>query len=189
MEVGQFYAKDRAAWRAWLSKNHDKAQSIWLVYDKGKDRKLDYEEIVLEALCYGWVDSTAGTVSDTQAKIYVARRKPRSAWAKTNKARVEKLMAAGLMQPAGLQSIEIAKTNGAWDALNKSDNLELPPELINLLARHPAARKNFEAFPPSSKKLILEWIYSAKQDITRQKRVTETVELAEQNIRAHHYRQ
>jgi len=189
LEPQSFYAAHRAAWRQWLATHHTTEQALWVLYDKGKDSKLTYEDIVEEALCFGWVDSKAGAVSGTQTKLYVARRNPKSAWAKTNKARIEKLTKAGRMQPAGLEAVRIAKESGAWDLLTKSDNLELPPELTALLQKHPSAKANFETFPPSSKKMILEWIYTAKRDETKQKRIEETVQLAQQNIRAHHARQ
>ena len=185
----EFYAPDRPAWREWLETHHDSEQSVWLVFDKGPGRKLSYDEIVEEALCFGWVDSIPGKVSDTQSKLYVSRRKPKSAWSKANKDRIERLTAAGLMAPAGIAAVELAKSSGTWDALNASDRLEMPQELADLLDQHPKAQTFYEAMSPSSKKIILEWIYSAKTNATRTKRIVETVELAEQGIKAHHYRQ
>lgn len=189
MNVETFYAKDRAAWRDWLSKHHDMQQAVWLVYDKGAHRTLSYDDIVEEALCFGWVDSKPGTVSTTQSKLYLSKRKQRSAWSKSNKLRIEKLTESGLMRPAGLQAVAIAKQNGSWDALNKSDNFELPTELSTMLSANTAAKAFYDALSPSSKRIILEWIYSAKKEETRRARIIETVELAEKGIKAHHYRQ
>ncbi len=72
------YIKDREAWRSWLATNGEAAQAVWLVFDKGKDRKLSWQDIVEEALCFGWIDSRPGKVSDSQSKIYVSKRKPKS---------------------------------------------------------------------------------------------------------------
>lgn len=182
--VSEFYAKDRAAWRQWLVEHHETETGIWLVFDKGPGRKLQWSDVVKEALCFGWIDGRANKVSDTQSKIYVSKRKPKGMWSKVNKAHVENLIAAGLMMPAGLAAIERAKENGAWDILNNSDNLILPPELESEFAKHPVARENFEGFAPSSKRLLLHWIYDAKTDATRQKRVTQTVESAERGEKA-----
>ncbi|HSW79959.1 MAG TPA: hypothetical protein VLG47_04240 [Candidatus Saccharimonadales bacterium] len=114
-DAKEIYVVDRAAWRAWLSENHDKVESVWLIFDKGKDRTITYDEIVEEALCFGWIDSRGGSVDDTKSKLYMAKRKPKSNWSESNKIRVENLKKQGLMTPAGEVAIKIAKTNGQWE--------------------------------------------------------------------------
>lgn len=188
-EAGAFYARDWAAWRAWLAEHHASEQSVWLIYDKGRDRRLTYDDIVEEALCFGWVDSKPGKVSETQSKLYISRRKPRSAWSQANKDRITKLRRDGLLTPAGDEAVRVAQANGAWDQLRASDALAEPRELTLALDAHAAARTFYDAMPPSSRRIILEWIYSAKTDATRQRRIDETVDLAARGIRAHHYRQ
>jgi uncharacterized protein YdeI (YjbR/CyaY-like superfamily) len=175
----EFYAKDRAAWREWLMHHHDTEIAVWLIYDKGVGRKLQWTDVVQEALCFGWIDGRAGKVSETQSKIYVSKRKPKGVWSKINKAHIENLIANDQMMPAGLAAIKLAKENGAWDTLNNSDNFIFPPELETQFKKYPTARTNFEAFSPSSKRLILQWIYDAKTDATRHNRVTQTVESAQ----------
>lgn len=183
--VKHFYAKDRAAWRKWLEQNHDKESSVWLVYDKGLARNMSWEDIVQESLCFGWVDSTAGKFSDTQSKIYISRRRLNSAWSKINKAHVDNLIKTGLMKPAGMATIEHAKANGAWDILNRSDNMEIPKQLQTLLDKNPEAKKNFTAFSDSAKRIILAWIYSAKREETMLSRINKTVEMAAKNQKTH----
>lgn len=114
--VTKFYARDRAAWRKWLIKNHDKEQSVWLVYDKkvaGKNRLLTYDDMVEEAICFGWIDSLMRSLSDIQAMQHYSKRKPKGEWSKLNKSRIEKLTKAKLMRPAGFAAISIAKENGS----------------------------------------------------------------------------
>ena len=130
------HADDRATWRAWLEANHATASGAWLVTWKassGRAIDLDYEAAVLEALCFGWVDSTGGRFDDERGRLYFAPRKVRSAWAATNKARVEHLIADGLMAPAGLAAIERAKANGSWEILDSVERLEVPPDLAAAL--------------------------------------------------------
>ncbi|MCX7345108.1 MAG: YdeI/OmpD-associated family protein [Alphaproteobacteria bacterium] len=81
----------RADWRRWLEEHHAKSGSIWLISWKKRHggRHVSYDDIVEEALCFGWVDSTGGHVDDERGKLYFAPRKPRSVWAASNKARVE----------------------------------------------------------------------------------------------------
>lgn len=187
--IENFYAKNRKQWREWLKKNHKRKQSVWLIFDKGKHRKLSYDDIVEEALCFGWVDSKPGKLNDKQSKLYISQRKSNSAWSKVNKNRIKKLIESKLIEPAGITAMEIAKENGAWNKLNKSDNFQIPKELEDLLSKNTKARKSYESFPPSSKKIILEWIYNAKKEETRMKRIKETVDLAALGIKANHYRQ
>lgn len=187
----QFYAKDRHEWRAWLEANHATAPGIWLIYYKkesGKPR-VDYADAVEEALCFGWVDSKPNMLDDERYMQLFSPRKAKSPWSKLNKSRVEKLIAQGLMMPAGLEKIEAAKQDGSWTAYDAIEELAVPPDLEEALAENEAARINFDAFPPSSKKNILWWIESAKRPETRAKRIEETVRLAAQNIKANHYRQ
>lgn len=159
------------------------------MYDKGANRTLTYDDIVEVALCFGWIDSRPGKVSDTQSKIYVSKRKPKSAWSKSNKIRIDKLKRENLIQPPGLAAVQTAKANGAWDALNKSDNYIIPHGLAELFKNNTVAAENFAEFSNSSKRIILEWIYSAKQEATKIKRIKQTVELSEKGIKANHYRQ
>ena len=58
----QVYVKNRKEWRNWLSQHHDKSNGIWLVFYKKHTGKatLEYDEMVEEALCFGWIDSKQG---------------------------------------------------------------------------------------------------------------------------------
>jgi len=188
-EFESVFPKSRAAWRQWLEKNHRQSESIWLIIPKKESglQGVTVDEAVEEALCFGWVDSLPNKVDDKRFKLLLSPRKPKSNWSKVNKDRVEKLIAAGLMTEAGLKIIEEAKRNGKWEALDKITALELPNDLKKAFSKNKKARDHFNAFPPSTKRGILEWILNAKKEETRQKRIAETVRLAEQNIRANQY--
>ena len=118
----------------------------------------------------------------------MAPRKSKSAWSAVNKRRVEELVASGAMHPAGMAAIDAAKAEGSWIALNRSDALELPADLLGAFDRHEGSRANWDGFPPGVRKQILGWVYSAKRQETRAKRVEETASLAAQNERANHWR-
>jgi uncharacterized protein YdeI (YjbR/CyaY-like superfamily) len=178
----------RKALRQWLQKHHEKHSAIWLVTFKKPDvRYIPYDEIVEEVLCFGWIDSLPRKLDDKRSMLLLAPRKPRSAWSGLNKQRVGKLMAAGLMRPAGLAAIETAKASGTWNKLDAVENLTIPKDLAACLKGK--ARENFDAFPRSVKRGILEWIEQAKKPETRQKRIEETVTKAAGNIRANQWRQ
>ena len=184
----EVFAKDREALRAWLSKHHTSDEGIWLVFYKGDKRTLSYDDIVEEALAFGWVDSKPGKVDAEKTKLYLSPRNPTSNWSALNKRRVAKLQDEGLMTKAGLELVAIAKENGSWDALNDVDNLVIPDDLAEEFDKYDAAKANFKAFPPSTQRGILEWIFNAKRDATRQKRIAETARLAQDNERANQWR-
>lgn len=179
-------ADDRATWHAWLEANHAAVRGAWLVTWRGRSGRvgLDYEAAIEEALCFGWVDSTGGRVDEDRGKLYFAPRKPRSAWAATNKARVERLMDEGRMAPAGLAAIERAKANGSWDVLDTVERLEVPSDLVAALAADPVAAANFAAFPPSSRKTLLGWVALARRPETRASRIAQITAAAARNERA-----
>ena len=181
---------DRAAWRLWLSRHHTADAGVWLtVHKKGSTSgSLSYEEAVREALCFGWIDSTAYRLDDERYLLWMAPRKPRSGWSAVNKGRIESLLADGLITDAGLAVIEAAKADGSWQALDRSDPLEVPDDLQEAFARHACSRASWDGFPPGVRKQILEWIYSAKREETRAGRVEETASLAAKGERAHQWR-
>ncbi len=178
-------------WRAWLAEHHQRDKGVWLVmYKKATGKaQVDYEAAVAEALCFGWIDSKGNKLDDERSLLWFAPRKSRSGWSRPNKERIERMMAAGRMTSAGLAKIEAAKADGSWEALDAIENLEVPADLVAALAQYPTAPANFDSFPRSVKRAILEWIANAKRAETRAKRVAETAQLAEQNIRANQWRQ
>ncbi len=185
-DAPQVQADDRATWRAWLEANHASARGVWLVTWRPRSGRigLDYEAAIGEALCFGWVDSTGGRLDDERGKLYFAPRKPRSVWAASNKARVERLIRDGRMAPAGLAAIERAKANGSWEILDSVERLEVPRDLATALERHPPAAVNFAAFPPSARKMLLGWVAIAVRPETRAARIAEVAQAAARNERA-----
>lgn len=143
-EYKRVQPKTRAEWRRWLARHHDSAPGVWFVAWKKSRGNVSpsYDEQVEKALCFGWVDSRPQKVNDERAALLFTPRKPRSGWAGTNKTRVERLIADGKMQPAGLAKIEAAKRDGSWDALTASEALDEPAELVAGLRRDATARRH-----------------------------------------------
>jgi len=185
----QVYVADRAAWRRWLAEHHATSPGIWLVFDKKSSRpdRLAYGDAVEEALCYGWIDSTVRTLDDARYVQLMAPRKPKSTWSRSNKVRVERLIAQGLMAAPGLASIERAQANGAWASLDEVEALVVPKDLTKALRALPGAAKNFAAFSPSARKGYLHWISQAKRPETRAHRVTHVAQFAASNQKSRHF--
>jgi len=182
----QVTIRSRAEWRRWLTKHHATAQGVWIVvYRRESGRPtIPQAELVEEALCFGWIDSTARKLDDDRREQLMTPRRARSRWSSINRERIERLTEAGLMRPAGFAAIEAAKANGNWDALDPVERLEEPEELRQALDANPRARSNWNGFPPSAKRVILGWISTAKRPETRTKRITQTVSEAAAGRRA-----
>ena len=190
LQINAIHPLTRAEWRAWPEDNHGRAEGVWLIsYKKttGKPR-IEYDEAVEEALCYGWIDSKPNKLDAERSLLWFAPRKTGTGRSKPNKERVAKLLAAGLMAPAGLAKIAAAQADGSWYALDAVEALEIPSDLDQASAGNPTARRYFDAFPRSVKRGILEWIATAKRPETRARRVEETVTLAAKNVRANQWR-
>lgn len=183
-------APTRAEWRQWLAHNHAVEKSVWLkIYKKTSSTpSVTYDEAVNEALCFGWIDSLARKGDDRHYLQFFTKCNPKSNWSRVNKAKVEKLTAAGLMTDAGQAMIDLAKRTGTWTALDDVENLVSPPDLQERLDANPVAKGHFGGFPRSVKRGMLEWLLNAKSSVTRAKRIAEIVTLAERNERANQYR-
>lgn len=186
-EYKQFHPKSREAWRDWLQKNHALSEGIWFVYYKkesGKPR-VNYDEAVEEALCFGWIDSLPRKLDEQRSMLKFTPRKPRSVWSELNKMRIEKLIAEKRMMPPGLEKIEQAKKDGSWHTLSASDEQAkkntLPADLQKALQKNKKALENFLAFSLSYRKQFLSWIDSAKKSETRNARIQQTVLMAAAN--------
>lgn len=188
--IQTFYPPTQIAWREWLQKHHETEKAVWLIYYKRGSGvpSIDWGQAVEEALCFGWIDSKAVKRDKESYYQFYCPRKPKSGWSKKNKETVTRLINEGRMEPAGMAAIELAKKTGTWNALDEIEACIVPEDLQAALDHNPAALTHWTAFPPSSKKIILYWVMSAKRAETREKRIRETVELAAQNIRANHYR-
>jgi uncharacterized protein YdeI (YjbR/CyaY-like superfamily) len=180
----------RAEWREWLLANHLRTTGVWLVsYKKatGKPR-FEYDDAVEEALCFGWVDSKPKKLDEERTLLWFAPRRTGTGWSRPNKMRIERMTQAGLMVEAGIRKVEQAKRDGSWTKLDAVEDLHIPSDLGQALAALPSAAENFEQFPRSARRGILEWIANAKTPETRAKRVDETARLASRNERANQWR-
>ena len=185
-DLAEVYAPDQAAWRTWLRENHTSSPGVWLVYYKKEsgEPSVTWDEAVEEALCYGWIDSKVNRVDERRYKQVFTPRKAGSVWSKVNKERLERLIAAGKMTPAGQIKIDQAKADGSWTFLDSVENLEVPDDLMNALRERDPALENFSAFPDGSKKQILLWIKTAKKGETRAKHIRDVVRSAARGERA-----
>ena len=176
--------RSRKAWRAWLKQNHASSDGIWLVYAKKHTGipSLTYAEAVEEALCFGWIDSLVHPVDETLYKQIFTPRKEKSAWSALNRKRVEQLIASRQMTAAGMKMIELAKSNGQWDAHAKTEAMDMPAELTQALNTNAAAKKNWPTYTTSQQKAFLRMVDGAKTAETRAKRVARVIDILSQKM-------
>ncbi len=171
-------------WRVWLQEHHATEHELWLVFYKKHTGKasLVYEDAVLEALCFGWIDGNLKRIDDEKHMVRFSPRRKNSIWSATNKKRVAKLVAEGRMMHVGLAKVEEAKENGQWDRAEVQRAVpEVPSELKKALTGNKAAKRYFDSLAPSYRKQFIWWITSAKRGDTRRKRVTEAIRLLSEN--------
>ena len=143
---------------------------------------MSYNDAVEEALCYGWIDSLMHPIDESLYKQVFTPRKAKSVWSAANKARVERLIAAGLMTAAGMALVALAKKTGQWSALDHAASLTMPPELQQAIDANAAARKNWPLYSPGMRKGFLYRVASAKRPETRAKHIREIVDIVARKV-------
>lgn len=181
-----YHAESREAWRAWLEANHDRERGAWLCTWKRETGRPVFPDpaAVEESLCFGWIDSTAGTLDEERRLQLMTPRRPRSGWTRLNRQRVDEQERLGRMTDAGRRAVEVAQANGWWLLMDPVEDLIEPDELARALDEVPAARAAWDAFPPSSRKQMLWWVVTAAKPETRDRRIGRIVSDAEQGRRA-----
>ena len=189
-EISTFYPSTRKKWRAWLQKNHVKAQCVWVVCYKQKSSKptIRWSDAVEEALCFGWIDSVRKSLDDEKFVQFFSKRKGVSTWSKVNKEKVQQLIDGGHMTAAGLASIELAKQNGSWTILDQVEELIIPDDLEQAFKTKKGSKEFFLSLSKSVRKMILQWLMFAKREETRKKRIAEIAMCAGKKLKPQQFR-
>ncbi len=172
--------KSAKAWETWLAKQHAKSDGLWLQLAK-KDSGIasaTYAEAVEVALCYGWIDGLKRPLDDIYWIQRFTPRRPRSRWSAINKAKVEALIEAGRMRPAGLREVDAARADGRWEASYPgAATMQVPEDFAVALAKRPKARAAFEALSRTNRYAFLFRVHDAKRPETRARRIAQFVEM------------
>jgi uncharacterized protein YdeI (YjbR/CyaY-like superfamily) len=186
--MNTFLARTSAEWRAWLEQHGRTEREVWLVihHKDSATPSVRYHEAIEHALCFGWIDSHARKHDADSSLLRFTPRAPRSSWSRVNRERAGRMIEQGLMTDRGHATIEVARSTGTWQVVPDDLTAAVPVDLRASLETNAAARDHFARFPPSSQRLILEWVASAKRPETRQRRIDRTVELAAVGVRANH---
>jgi uncharacterized protein YdeI (YjbR/CyaY-like superfamily) len=181
-----FASKDEFA--AWMDEHHASSDGIWIkVAKKSAGVPSVYTPEALDvALCYGWIDGQRKSLDDTYFLQKYTPRRARSKWSKVNVGKVEALIAAGEMRPAGFAEIERAKADGRWDAAYDSPrNMQVPPDLQAELDNDPAAAAFFASLDSQNRYAILYRLHDAKRPETRARRLAQYVDALKRGEKLH----
>lgn len=165
MKIGKtLYVTDRKKWRAWLKKNHKKKDEIWLIYYKkasGKPR-IDYDDAVLEALAFGWIDSIVKGIDKEKFAQRFSPRKSTSVLSQLNKERIRELIKEGKMTKAGLAAL-----SHVFDPERDMDpDFTIPDGILKAIKKNKEAWKYFQKLPESYKRVRIAYIKSRKRHST-----------------------
>ena len=178
---------DDKEWEKWLSA-HSGSKGLWLKIAK-KDSgiaSVNYAQALDVALCHGWID---GQKRGFDGQFFLQRftpRRPRSLWSKINIGKVEALIASGRMQPAGLREVQVAKSDGRWDAAyHGASSMEVPEELAAALAKNRKAKAFFDALDKTNRYSFCWRVHTAKKPETRTARVQKFVAMLAKGEKIH----
>lgn len=173
----RFFA-DAAEFGAWLAAHHDTETELWMGLNKVHvpNRGLTWAQAVPEALCWGWIDSVAQRIDADATRQRWTPRKRTSIWSKVNIDHVERLRAEGRMQPSGLAIWEQRRTDQAPYTHEVDHEIVLPDAYAALLAADPAATAFWEASTRTYRRVCTNWVITAKQEATRDRRMAQLVE-------------
>ncbi|HQV74429.1 MAG: YdeI/OmpD-associated family protein [Flavobacteriales bacterium] len=159
---------------AWLEEHGASSPGIYIKIAK-KDSgilSVNYAEALEVVLCHGWIDAVRRAYDDKHFLQKYTPRGPRSIWSQINKKKVQALLKAKLMRPAGLAAVKRAKENGQWDkAYAPASTIQVPPELAAALKKNQKARSFFETLTKNNRYAFLHRLHSAKKEETRAKRL------------------
>lgn len=166
--------RTRAEWRQWLMEHHASSPGIWLVRHKQHAgvKSMPHEDLVCEALCFGWIDSLVKRLDEERYVIKVTPRKGTSKWSDLNRKRWKRLKAAGLLAPSGLAVAPTANAYAPRPAVP-----ELPAYIARAFKKNPEAWKCFQALARTYRRDFVVWIHTARRPETRERRIREAIEL------------
>jgi len=158
----------------WLKVNYETETELWVKIFKKKTgiQSVTWNDVVIEILCWGWIDGVKKSIDDQAYLQRITPRKAKSNWSKRNTEHVERLISAERMKESGLVHVRAAKADGRWENAYVVSEMEVPDDFLAALENQPSAKGFFEKLNKSGRYVIAYGLSSAKKPETRQKRFT-----------------
>lgn len=156
----------------WLKVNHSSESELWVKIFKlnSKIPSVTWNDVVIEALCSGWIDGVKKSIDDQAYLQRITPRKARSNWSKRNREHVERLTSEGRMTESGLVHVHAAKADGRWENAYTASEMTVPEDFIAALDSKLKAKRFFETLTKSNRYVIAYGLISAKKPETRLRR-------------------
>ena len=157
----------------WLEVNHATESELWVKIFKKKTGipSVSWNQVVIETLCWGWIDGIKKSIDDKAYLQRITPRKARSNWSKRNREHAERLISEGRMKEPGLMHVRAAKADGRWEkAYAPASAMKVPEDFLAALESKPKAKQFFETLNKSSRYVIVYGLTTAKRPETRQRR-------------------
>jgi uncharacterized protein YdeI (YjbR/CyaY-like superfamily) len=164
----------------WLKANHATESELWVkIFKKGSGvPSVSWNEVVIETLCWGWIDGVKKSLDDQAYLQRITPRKARSNWSKKNTEHVERLIIEGRMEEPGLVHVRAAKADGRWkNAYSPASEMKVPADFLAVLENRPEAKQFFETLNKSNRYVIAYGLATAKKPETRQRRFEKFVDM------------
>ena len=164
----------------WLKVNHARESELWVkIFKKGSGiPSVSWEQLVLETLCWGWIDGVKKSLDEHAFVQRITPRKARSSCSKKNTEHVERLIAEGRMQEPGLVHVRAAKADGRWQAAySPASEMTVPADFLAAVESKPKLKVFFETLGKSSKYVIAYGLSTAKKPETRQRRFEKFIDM------------
>jgi len=169
----------------WLEVNHDIESELWIkVFKKSANvSSVTWDDVVVEALCWGWIDGIKKSLDESAYLQRITPRKAKSSWSKRNRQHVERLIKEGRMREAGMLHVRSAQADGRWENAYAVSEMQVPDDFIKALESLPKAKQFFEKLTKSNRYVIAHGLLSAKKPETRQKRFDQYLDMMIQEIK------
>jgi uncharacterized protein YdeI (YjbR/CyaY-like superfamily) len=163
----------------WLKVNHATESELWVkMFKKGTGvPSVTWDDVVIESLCWGWIDSTKKSLDDQSYIQRITPRKARSNWSKRNREHAERLIREGRMQEPGLAHVHSARADGRWANASAASEMKIPADFLAALDSRPKARQFFETLNKSNRYVIACGLTTAKKTETRQQRFDQFIDM------------
>lgn len=175
--------RDRSAFEAWLSKNHDREEELWIkIYKKGTGKAtITPTEAIDVCLCWGWIDGIRKGLDEEAFLQRYTPRKARSVWSQINRDNVARLIAEGRMTEHGLRHVAAAKADGRWDVayapMRTMSAESIPEDLRVAIEDNPEARETFRTLGRPNLFALAFRVNSMKTPVGRARKIRSLVEM------------
>jgi uncharacterized protein YdeI (YjbR/CyaY-like superfamily) len=145
----------RTEWRNWLQQNFNVEKEVWLVYAKKSsgEKRIQYNDAVEEALCFGWIDSTNKTLDKDHTIQRFTPRQTKSSYSQPNKERLKWLAENNLIHHSFLKTVQ--------EIISKE--YVFPQDILDEIKKNKTAWNNYIKFSEPYKRIRIAYIDGARK--------------------------